>query len=483
MDPEEQARLDAEAAALATARAADAAAALAARNAPPTAPVDASAARMDVGAAIQFAEDARTFGVDATQASTWATTLTPDAARSELLKAAAARQRTEAPLTPAMSGARITTDERDTQRSAIATALLLRHNPNLRPADIERGNDTVTDAQRQAMFGAARDWRGMSLLEMVRYSEEKNGRKVRGLTKRELADLAFDRTNSTSDFPNILANVANKTLRQAYETTPQTFKAWQRRATAPDFKQISRTQLGGAPSFLLVPEGGQFKMGPIADGKEVYALATYGRIFSVTRQTLINDDLSAFTRTPEMMGRAAADFESDAAYAPLIANPNMGDGVALFATGHGNLAGAGAAIGITTVQSGEIAMMSQVGLEGRPISASPKFMLVSAKDKVPAQQLLTAIVAQQTGNVNPYSNAMEPIVEVRLNRASGATPWYMVADYNQVDTMEYAYLEGEDGVYMEQRLGFEVDGIEFKARLDFASKAIDWRGLYQNPGT
>ena len=28
----------------------------------------------------------------------------------------------------------------------------------------------------------------------------------------------------------------------------------------------------------------------------------------------------------------------------------------------------------------------------------------------------------------------------------------------------------------------EVDGIEFKARHDFGAKAIDWRGLYKNPG-
>lgn len=484
MDPEEVARA-AEAAALAarTTEAAAIAARTAATPAAVAAPVDASAARMGAGDALQFAEDARALSVDAAQVRTWVETLTPDAARSQLLKAAADKQRAAAPLVPAMVAARVTQDERDTQRSAIATAMLLRHQPDLRPADLEKNNPGVTDAERQTLFAAAREWRGLSLLEMVRYAEEQNGRKVRGLTKRELADLAFDRQNSTSDFPFILANVAGKTLRAAYESTPQTFKAWMRRATAPDFKQVTRAQLGGAPAFLLVPEGGAFKFGSIGEAKEVYSLATYGRIFNVTRQVLINDDLSAFTRIPEMFGRAAADFESDAAYAPLIANPNMGDGVALFHATHGNLAGSGAAISTTTVQAGELAMMSQVGLEGRPISASPKFLLVSAKDKVPAQQLLTAIIAQTTGAVNPYSNAMTQITEVRLNRASGAVPWYMVADYNQVDTFEYAYLEGEEGVYLEQRQGFEVDGTEFKARLDFAAKAIDSRGVYQNPGT
>ena len=51
-----------------------------------------------------------------------------------------------------------------------------------------------------------------------------------------------------------------------------------------------------------------------------------------------------------------------------------------------------------------------------------------------------------------------------------------------IDTIEYAFLEGQEGVFIETRMGFDVDGVEIKARLDFGAKAIDWRGLYKNPG-
>lgn len=473
MDPEEIARLAREATEKAIREAAELKAkeegeAKARADAEAKAGADASGARMSGPDALTFAEDARALGIEDAKVSAWVADKTPTEARALLLTAAADKQRAAAPLKPAHSTV-IVTDERTTQRTALAASLQLRANPQVKLTADE--------------VSMAREWRGMSLLEAYRYAEEANGHRLRGLTKRELADVVFDRANSTSDFTSVLANVANKTLRQGYESTVQTFKAWMRPSTSPDFKQITRAQISGGPSFLAVPEGGQFKLGTMSDAKEVYALATYGRIFPVTRQTLINDDLGAFTRTPEMMGRAAADFESDAAYAPLIANPNMGDGAALFSTGAGNLAASGAAISVATVQAGEIALMSQTGLEGRPIQVTPKYLLTAAKDKVPAQQLLTAIIAQQSSNVNPYSNAMEPLVEVRLNRASGATPWYMVADYNQIDTFEYAYLEGEEGVYLETRQGFEVDGLEFKARIDFAAKAIDRKGLYSNPGT
>lgn len=448
------------------------------RNNPAPAPApaaDANGVRMTAAEALDFVEDARAFGDDiAVKARGWATDKTPDEARRELVRAAAEAQRGE---TPALRGHGVGfgADQRDHAREGMADALVLRHRPGakLEPASIER----------------AREWRGMTLLEMVRMNLEANGAKTRGMGRRELASAAFNahtdgsRQHSTSDFPFVLSNVAGKTLRAGYDAAPQTFKAWQRRATAPDFKQITRLQMGGAPSFLLVPEGGQFKQGTIGEGREVYSLATYGRIFSVTRQTLINDDLDAFTRIPEMWGRAAADFESDAAYAPLIANPAMGDGVTLFHATHGNLAGSGGAIAEGTIQAGELAMMHQTGIEGRPISASPKFLIVAPKDKVAGQKLLTAVLAAQTSNVNVYSNSLDLVVEQRLRRTSGATPWFLAADPAQVDTIEYAYLEGDDGVFLEEKEGFEVDGMQYKARLDFASKAIDYRGLYEDPGT
>ena len=119
---------------------------------------------------------------------------------------------------------------------------------------------------------------------------------------------------------------------------------------------------------------------------------------------------------------------------------------------------------------------------GEILNLEPKFMITARKDSLPARKLLTGIQASNTNDVNVYANRFELIVESRLNRLAGATPWFMAADSNVVDTIEYAYLDGDDGVFLDERVGFDVDGIEYKARLDFGVKAIDFRGLYQNPG-
>ena len=417
---------------------------------------------------VDFVEQARTFGLAERGRELLEQNgrgeVSVESCRAALLTAATERQRAASPPIAGQT-AHITHDERDKMRSGIESALMHRFRPS-------NALDTAVDAGH---------WRGMSLLEIGRRNLELNGEKTSGKSKREIADMCL-RAHSTSDFPSVLANVAHKTLRDGYQTAPRTFTAWARQSTLPDFKPISRVQLGGAPALLQVPEGGEITQGTIADGKEVYALATFGRIFNITRQTLINDDLDAFSRIPNMFGRAAADLESDTVYGILLSNPNMGDGNPLFGSVHGNLAGAGGAVSMTTVQAAQIAMGSQVGLEGRPINIMPKWLLGGTSTWVPAYQLLKPVNSTKSTDVNPYQDAFVPIIEQRLNGGTNATPWFLIADPATVDTIEYAYLEGEEGVFLDERIGFEVDGMEFKARLDFAAKAIDSRGMYKNPG-
>ena len=366
----------------------------------------------------------------------------------------------------------ITRDEMDTCRGLVENALLHRYKPD---------SYKLEDGGRQ--------FRGMSLLEIGRDLLERRGLKTRGMARAEVAGymLGLDTRSGglmgVTDFPFILANVANKTLRAAYEAAPQTFKPFCRPTTNPDFKNIARTQLGDAPSLDMINEGGEFKRGFVSDAREQYALATYGKVVPVSRQVIINDDLSAFTRLPEMFGRAAADLESDTVWGIITANANMGDGNALFSAPHGNLAGTGAVMSVTTLGAARQAMRQQKGLNGRYINVQPKFLLVPSAQETLAQQYVTQtnIIYTKSTDYNPFANLLQVLAEPRLD-ATSTISWYTAADPGQIDTIEYCYLEGQEGVYLENRVGFDIDGVELKARLDFAAKALDWRGFYKNPG-
>lgn len=397
--------------------------------------------------------------------------VTLDAARGAVLDRLA-----ESDTVGTRTGATVPAAARDTgateiaYRDAVSDALLHRHAPGL-----------------HQLTEAAREFRGLNLLDMARHALERRGINTRGMSRMELATEALQKRagpgyHSSADFPFILANVANKTLRSAYDSTPRTFTAWARQATITDFRPVQRTQLAGAPDLLRVPESGEFTYGTMGEGREVYALLTYGRIIGITRQTLINDDLDAFTRIPSAFGASAADLESDLVYSILTSNPLMSDGVALFNSGHGNLGTAGA-ISETTLAEAYRLFGNQRGLEARQISVQPRYLITPPGTRsVEARKNVMATTPNAVAGVNAFAGRLEPIEEPRLIPAAGADPWFLAADPNRIDTVEYAYLDGSNGVYTETRMGFEVDGMEIKARHDFASKAIDWRGLFRNAG-
>lgn len=356
--------------------------------------------------------------------------------------------------------------ENDGYRRAIEAAVILRADPNA----------TVPEADA----AAAREFRGMSMMEMARDYCTRTGIGVFGGNKLEIAGAALGLrygAHTTSDFANALSNAAGKRVRAAYDIAPQTFGPIVTRGTLPDFKDTNIIGLGDAPSLLLVRENAEFTYGAMSDTGMSYKLQTYGRIIAITRQALINDDKRLFSRIPTQFGFKARDLESDLVWGIIISNPTMGDGFTLFSTQHGNL-GTGAAITVASVTAGRTAMAQQKSAEGGFITVRPVFLVVGPAKQTEAEQFLTTVTAAQTSNVNPFAGKLQLIVEPRITDNS----WYLIADPSAIDTIELSHLEGQEGVFIETQAGFDVDGIKTKARLDVGAATIDFRGFYRNPG-
>ena len=359
----------------------------------------------------------------------------------------------------------ITRDERDTVRTGVTKALLNRWNP----AGFRIEGDDP-----------ARDWANMTLIEVARGLVERSGVNTRGMTRHEVARAAF---HTTSDFPAILENVITKSLRSRYELSPRTFTALARQATLPDYKEVSRAQLGEAPRLRQVLEGGEYTYGTIGDAAEKYRLFKYGKIVAITREVIINDDLDAFTRVPGDMGAAAGQLESEVFWAHFTGNPQMHDGQNLFSAAHANQQTTGTVISITSISEGRAAMRMQTGLGGEHrLNVAPRFLVVPPAVETVAEQFVsTNMLADASGSINPFAGRLQVISEPFLQDNS-VTAWYLWADPNSIDTLEYAYLQGEEGPQIETQEGFDVDGLKVKVRHDFGVKAIDWRGLWRNAG-
>jgi hypothetical protein len=330
-----------------------------------------------------------------------------------------------------------------------------------------------------------RQYRGMSLLEMGREFLEAHGVQTRGLDRMTLASRMLNfragGPMGTSDFSTLFANVANKRLRSAYDENAGTYALWARRApNAPDFKNMSVVQMAGAPDLLQTNEAGEFKYGSMTDGGETYGILTYGRIVSLTRQAIVNDDLRAFERIVTAFGFAARRLENRTVYAQLTANAALADTVALFHATHANLLTT-SALTITTLGAGRTAMRLQKGLQSEELNLAPGFLIVPAALEQTAYNLTSANYVPSTkAEINEFRvggrTAVTPVVEPVLD-ANSSTTWYLAASNSQVDTVEYCYLDGAEGPVIESEIGFETDGVSYKCRLDFAAKAIDHRGL------
>lgn len=322
-------------------------------------------------------------------------------------------------------------------------------------------------------------YQGMTLRELARSSLVDRGIGVAGMSGQSVVGLAF--THSSSDFGNILMDVAHKSALLGWEEANETFDRWTRKGTLTDFKTAHRVGLGALDKLGEVKPGAEYKYITVGDRGEPIALATYGNLFSIDRQTIINDDMDMLTRIPQMMGGAARYTVGELVWAVLISNAAMSDGKALFSADHKNLVKQ--PLTIDGLDKARQAMLLQANGK-RKLNIRPAYMLAPIALESKANQLIKSVSVPgadaNSGINNPIQNFVEVIGEARLDDVS-TEAWYLTAAQGK-DTIEVAYLDGIDTPYLEQQQGFTIDGAAFKVRIDAGVAPLDYRGLVKSTG-
>jgi hypothetical protein len=329
-----------------------------------------------------------------------------------------------------------------------------------------------------------REYRSYTLLELARQYLESRGTNTRGMSKSELVQRGF---HSTSDFPLLFSNLAGKTLDAAYAEEPHTWRPIARQRNLPDFKNANDLIVAGALTPEALLEGGEYKAGTLVEGQHTWKLATYARKVTVSRQSIINDDLSALERVPEMLGRGFRRLESNIIWGLITGNAVTSvDNVALFNAAHNNMGGAGGlTISTTGMNTAKKAMRKQTDLAGNTINLTPSYLMVPTDLEATAIQFLFPTgyaPAARTGDngpaVNAQMNGIELIVEPRLDGA--ADVWYLAASPGSVEGIVFGYLAGEEGPTVTTNEKRDPDGVELLARFDFGAAVKDFRGFYRS---
>jgi ATP-dependent protease ClpP protease subunit len=325
---------------------------------------------------------------------------------------------------------------------------------------------------------AARDLQRLSVVGMAERILSMAGRSTRDLSRPQIIQAAL----STSDFPLLLANVSGKSLRAGYGEAPATFAGWTGEREVVDFKTQSLVAISEAPALRKVMEGGEYHFGAFDESASTFTVETWGRIISITRQALINDDLSAFTSLPRAMGAAARRVEADQVYTKLTSNPTLADSVALFHADHGNLSAA-AVPSLASLGAARAAMRKQKGISGLEyIDPQPRYLIVPVALETSCEQLLASLVDPSKSNDTPnveWIRGLTLVSDPRLDAVS-ATQWYLAASPMQIEGIVRGYIQGEDRPFLDENAEFTRDVVAYKVRLDVCAGVVDYRALHRN---
>ena len=237
---------------------------------------------------------------------------------------------------------------------------------------------------------ASREFVNMSLRDMAADALTRAGESTRGLSADELFQRAA--AHGTSDFPLLVANAMGKVALDSYRAAESPLKALARQRTLPNFKESTSIRLGEMGRLEEMTEHGEFKATSRAEAGEKMALKTFGRPINVSRKLLIDDDLNMLGDMTAAIGAAAAQTEAEELAATLIANPDLSNGTAVFATGRGNIAAAGADITETALDAARLAMRGVTGLDGKNIiGVTPRYLVIGPELETKAEKLLAAI--------------------------------------------------------------------------------------------
>lgn len=320
-----------------------------------------------------------------------------------------------------------------------------------------------------------RAYMGMSMLDLARDALTRSGVSVRGLS----ADEVLTRAHTESDFPLTVSNAMGKVAAQSYQAAQSPLKTLGRQRTLSNFKASTSIRLGELGRLEPLSESGEFTHTSRAENGESITLATYGRALNVTRKLVIDDDLGLLGDMTAAFGEAAAATEADIMVGLLTSNPNLSDGVAVFASGRGNLAASGTAISVASVDLARKAMRGVTGLDGKTlVNVQPRYLLVGPEIETDAEAFLASINATTTADVNPFSGKLTLMVEPRLT----GDDWFVFADPARLPCLQYGYLSSAQGVQIQRAEAWDTLGFKYRAWLDFGAGWLDWRGAYKNPG-
>ncbi|MEM1079227.1 MAG: head maturation protease, ClpP-related [Pseudomonadota bacterium] len=380
--------------------------------------------------------------------------LTLEAASTEMT--AALQQETPTMTAPR---ARVGREDRETRRAGMTAALMY-----------QIGGVGEVD-------GNARRFMDLTLVEMAAQACGYTGPTR---SSQDRIDVFMAAGHSTSDFPAIFENAANKILLDRYETADPVYRRIARRRDFRDFRPTPLIRTGDFPMLQKVNENGEIKFGTFGESKETAALIAYARGIKISRQMLINDDLGAIDEVLSSYGEMIPAFE-EATFWEFALSAKLADGKEVFHADHKNLAAVGGDITVDGLTEARAAIRKQTGVDGRKLGLRPSILLVGPERETQAEQIVSPIQPTEAGQVNTFNRGT---LTVETTPEITGTEWYLLCGPGRAGSpWVWGYLEGATGPRVRMDEPFGSQGMAMTVEEDFGMGAADSVGGFKNPGS
>lgn len=332
---------------------------------------------------------------------------------------------------------------------------------------------------------------------------------------KEWRDDRLEEADSRADFAEFLYGPVRTSMYQGYQRAMAQYERYTRTENSPDFRERRIRGLNGLRGIAYVGDHGEYKQLRRTDRPNAsLAIDTYGGVYQITRQAIINDDSSELlSRNPQDMGYAGGIFILETVIAHIESNPLAPDGGSMYsasAVGNRSANQTTAALSEDALADAISSMEDQLDDDGRHIVVTPSILVVkNARLQMIAQRVLnsteTGTRAQYTGAAGAGSNVfdkgtMNPLAGVlpangviREPWLSDANDWYLFASPEEIPAFAVGFLNGQrepqvmlKDPMVRMALGsgvdpytYELDSVDFKVRLDFGVAPVDPRGTYR----
>jgi phage major head subunit gpT-like protein len=343
------------------------------------------------------------------------------------------------------------------------------------------GIRSVEKSTPEPVLEAAQKRAGSATLHSVLASAAKRngydgGERVHAGNLRQVLKAAF----ATHNISNILAATYGKSLLNGFNAIESMWDQISSIRPVSDFKTYTGVRLDGGFLFDEVGNDGKLKSADASDATRTIQAKTYGRMSSITRQDIINDDLGALTQVPQRLGRGAAlkfnqvfwaAFESSNSTYFQAATP-----------------GSGNALAVGSLETAYTAYGSLTDPDGNPLGVTPQILMVPKALGITANKIQTGntLLASSLGSTS--SKVLEPQANVLAGKfqivesayLSSTSTWWLCADPADLPTMEVAFLNGQRQPTVEQaEADFDVLGIQVRGYFDFGVSKGESRAAYR----